>query len=224
MTSAAAEELFGTAPVRKDGFRWGLCAATIVLTGMGLLLAAGNVSWTDQSDALNDVWVYVNVALGAAWLVAWPAAALANGFALPRRPTRIAVLLEFATILMGATPAMGVAGAVAWPGWQTVAQSIAVQGAVALLAMGVLTWRARSFGGLLGVLLAVLALGLPIAGYVSAEFYPAAGESWRAFVPLAAVARAASGEATEMFRWVVGIFAVVGGALWSWGPGDDDQP
>jgi hypothetical protein len=223
MTTGDAEEILAPAPARRSTFPLGLCVGTVLVTGLGLVLAAGNASWAGEEEALSEAWGYVNVALGAVWLVVWPAAALGVSTAGPRRPRRGSVVTELLAVLMAAAPAVGVAAAVAWPGWQTIRQAVALQGAVALLAMGVLTWRARRIGGLLATLLMAMALGLPVAGYVAAEFYPAARDSWRAFIPLAAIYRAANGGATETFRWVVGMFATIGGAMWAAGPGEDDQ-
>jgi hypothetical protein len=224
MTTGEAEEIIEPATAPRSTFPLGLCIATVVVTGLGLVFSAGNASWAGDGNALDEAWRYVNVALGAVWLVVWPAAALGLSMGAPRRPGRASVVRELLAILMGATPAVVVAAAVAWPGWQTLWQAAALQGAVALLALGVVTWRARRIGGLLGTLLMAMALGLPLAGYVAAEFYPAASGNWRAFIPLAALYRAADGGATDTFRWVVGIFAVVGGAMWAAGPGEDDQP
>ena len=204
------------APRKGSRFPLALAVTVILLTGVPLLLVGGNISWNSAADASAEAWSWANIALALGWLVAWPAAALPPR---PRRPTRVRVLLEILTIVAAAVPALAVAFALSAPGRQAVVKAVAVQGALALLAAGCVTWRARRGGALLGALLIALALALPIAGYLGAEFYPASGSAWHAFIPLVAVAHAAEGVTTESFRWMVLLFAAVGAALLTAGPG-----
>ncbi|HVX87155.1 MAG TPA: hypothetical protein VH253_20390 [Phycisphaerae bacterium] len=211
-------------------FPTGLCAGAIACTGVALILASLDVRWgvgASGADGLTRAWRYVNVALGMVWLALWPALAVrerGEGRMVRRDadPGRWRPLLEFLAIAIGALPALGIAAAVGWPaegraGWLNVAQTAAVQGAVGLLAAGVLSWRGRPAGRALAGILPALAFALPLAAFVLSQFYPAGDGPWEAFVPLLAMGRAANGEATDVFRWMVLAYAAAGGALWAAG-------
>ncbi len=223
------------APGRSPPFFFptGLCAGTIACTGAALILAAMDVRWgvaASGADGLTRAWRYVNVALGIVWRALWPAVAVrerGEGRMVRRDadPGPWRPLLEFVAIVIGALPAMGIAAAVDWPadgraGWMNVAQIVAVQGAVGLLAAGAVSWRGRPAARALAAILPALAFAFPLLAFVASQFYPAADAWWDAFVPLLAIGRAANGEVTDMFRWVVLAYAAAGGALWaaaSWG-------
>ena len=58
-------------------------------------------------------------------------------------------------------------------------------------------------------------------GYAWAEFFPAASQAWRAFIPAVAAARIAGGELESPVWWVIGTYALLGFGLWGTAPREE---
>jgi len=191
-------------------FPLGLAAAGIVATGIGLVLSAAGVQWgaaPPAKDALDLSWIYVNIALAWTWLLVWPAIGLGRG-----KLGHGALLWDLLVLVVAAIPAMAVSGFLSSITGRMAGDFAALQLAIALLAMGMMAWRKRVGAGAIAAVLATLAVALPVAGYVWAEFFPGASQAWRGFIPVVAVARGA-GVGTP-FWWIVGAYAVIGLGLW----------
>jgi hypothetical protein len=205
-----------TAAPQAERFPLTLAIAAIIATGLGLAASALAIQWgasTPTPDALESSWQYVNIALVWTFILVWPAISLNRA-----RLGKATLLLELAVLLVAATPAMGIAAFLTQVTIHMILFSAALQIAFALFAAGAMAWRRTIGPGVIAGILAAVAVALPIAGYIWAEFFPAASQSWRTFIPTVAASRAADSQFSPLFWWVLGTYALIGFALWTTAP------
>jgi len=179
----------------RTHFPLGVCAASILVTGVGLAFAAGGVRWgVEGGETIGLAWVYANCAMVVMWMVAWP---MMRGRDLA---------WDFAAIILGAIPAMGVASFLAGMTMENIGAMAALQIAVGILACGVMARCEKMAAGTLGI----LAVVMPVVVYVWTEFFGVSDAGWFWGVPLVAVTRVAHGEVGAGLCWMVGIFLVCG--------------
>src|SRR6185437_12913367 len=146
----------------------------------------------------------------------WPAISLNRA-----RLGKTTLLLELAVLLVAGIPAMGIAAFLTQVTLRMILLAAALQIAFALFAAGAMAWRRTIGPGVIAGTLAAFAVALPIAGYVWAEFFPAASQSWRTFIPTVAASRAADNQFAPLFWWIVGTYALIGFGLWGTAPRDE---
>jgi hypothetical protein len=190
---------------RNEGGRFpmGLCAASIVVTGAGLGLAAIDVQWGQErtADSLGLAWGYVNVATVMVWLLVWPILS-ANG-------RRAELAFEGAAIAVTAMPAFVVAASVSLCGGGMIVREVLLQAAIGIFAMGMM---GQFWGNAPGVL-ACFAVALPVAGYGIEEFFSHGRSEWLWGVPAIAAMRAALAMMNPGYWWTVGFYLLVGAGL-----------
>ena len=198
----------------REPFPLALGIATIVMTSLGLAAAAWGIKWGSPpppGDALRNAWLYVHVMWMLTWLIVWPAAAL--------RPRRggMPTVWQWAAILVGAIPAVGLAGFLSNVSGPMIGIMLALQIGASVLVAGLLKlheWRPAMAGTLAGLLAAACALG-PVAAFLWTQFFPLAWRGWFLGSPLLTVAQAAQQPADEAgvspFLWgIAGLHAVLG--------------
>jgi hypothetical protein len=205
--------------VQGERFPLALAIAGIVATGLGLAASALAIQWgasAPKPDALEFSWQYVNVALVCTFMLVWPAISLERA-----RLGKGTLLWDLAVLLLAATPAMGVAAFLTQVTLRMILLSAALQIAFAMFAAGAMAWRRAIGPGVIAGTLAAVAVALPIMGYVWAEFFPAAAQSWRTFIPAVAASRAADAQFGSLFWWIVGSYALLGFGMWGAAPREE---
>jgi hypothetical protein len=197
-------------------FPLGVALAGVLGSGAGLVISALGTQWgaaTPEPDALEWSWTYVNVAMVWTWLLIWPAVGLRRTWI-----DKAMLAWDLGVLLVTAVPAMGMAAFLTGVPAGMVWMAAGLQISVGALAMGVMAWRRLLGSGLTAAVLAMLGVALPVIGYLWMEFFPAAVQGWRAFIPVVAAARVAENSLGSLLPWVAGSYALVGFGLWGTAP------
>ncbi len=194
-----------------------LSLASAVLTFLGLAAAALGVKWgaaPPPGDALTAAWLYVNILWTLTWTILWPAAALRPGAAA------LPCGWQWAAILVGAFPSLGIAAFLSSVTLPRIAVMLALQLAISLLIAAILRLNSRfpRSAQALFALVAALTLAGPVAAFLWAEFFPLAARGWLHALPLFVVSQAAgtprAGTPNPPFPWIaVMVYAAVAGLL-----------
>jgi len=171
-----------------------LALATILTTGTALALTALNIQWSHPTpDALPLAWTYANVSMLLTTLTLWP---------IRKTPTP---LLDAATIIITAIPALTVAALLSNITLTTALPTLTTQLALILLTLGTLQWRTHIPQPLIAATLTTLAAVAPIFAYLWPEFLPAAPQSWLTIIPAIAI--------THTSFWPAILYALLGSIL-----------
>ena len=164
----------------RERYPLGLCLAAIVATSLGLTAAALGIKWgaaPAPGDALRNAWLYVHLMAAFTWLLVWPAAALRPSQRELLRPREL--VWSYAAIWIGMLPAVGVSALLAATPAYALATALAVELAISVFVLGVLALAGRLHAptatALLAMVLAMVAVMGPIAGFVWLEFFPHVG-------------------------------------------------
>ena len=198
----------------RETYPLGLSLATVVMTSLGLAAAALGIKWgaaPPPGDALREAWLYVQVMGMLTWLIVWPAAALR-----PRRG-EVPLIWQWAAIVVGAIPAVGLAGFLSNVTWPMIGIMLALQIGAGVLVAGILKLHEQrpALAGTLAGLLAAAGVMGPVAAFVWTEFFPLAWRGWFLGLPLLTVAQAARQPAEHAsaspFLWgIAGLHGVLG--------------
>ena len=210
-------------------FPLGLCLAAMATVGVGIAAVVMGVQWgaaSPRAEILDAMWLYVNVCVTVVILCVWPAMrmrglaqAMPSGAPAPlgMAPGEPSLVWDLCTLAVAFVPALAVAAWASDVAGARVWQMVVLQLSFSVLAMGTMTWWKRE--GLqawmtLGLLMALV--GLPLAAYVQADFFPAAGRGWFGYSPLLAIYDAAHGESVwgvAAFWGAIGIIAGMFGGM-----------
>jgi hypothetical protein len=167
------------------------CAASILMTSLGLAASALDIQWGtahNAHDALPQAWLYVGVMWMLTWLLAWPAISRARGSG--------GLFREWAGALIGAIPAAGLAALFSDATWPMIAAMIALQLGTGLLAAGLLAWAGYDQNtpvrtALVTGLLSMAGIVAPVLAFLQRDFFPGARDGWMQAIPLFVLQRAA---------------------------------
>jgi hypothetical protein len=202
--------------MQREPYPLTLSLASALLTTLGLAAVALGIQWgaaPPPGDALPFAWLYVNILWTLTWVVVWPAAALRPGAApMPLR-------WQWAAILVGAVPALGLAAFLSGTTLPMIAAMLALQLAAGLLVLGILrlhdTFPAAA--QILFTLLAAATLVGPVAAFLWTQFFPLGGRGWFRALPLLTVARTTeaprAGSSLPTSLWIVAAVYAAAGAL-----------
>jgi len=204
----------------RERYPLALSIASVLMTWLGLAAAAGGIKWGSPpppGDALRAAWLYVHVMWMLMWLIVWPAAALRPAPPSSPRRSDVPLIWQWAGILVGAIPAVGLAGFLSNVTLPMAGIMLALQIGASVLVSGILQLHERMptvAGTLAGLLAAAVALG-PVAAFLGAQFFPLAWRGWFLGLPLLTVAQAAGQPAADAgispVLWgIAGLHAVLG--------------
>lgn len=204
----------------REPYPLALSITSAVMTSLGLAAAAWGIKWGSppppppSGDALRAAWLYVHVMWMLTWLIVWPAAALRPA---PSRHGDIPLSWQWAAILVGAIPAVGLAGFLANVSGPMIGIMLALQMGTSVLMAGILKLNERMpapAGALAGLLAAAVTFG-PVGAFLWTQFFPLAWRGWFLGVPLMTVAQAArqptDAAGISPFLWgIAGLHGVLG--------------
>jgi hypothetical protein len=193
-----------------------LSIVAILLTSLSFPAAALGIRWGTgvpppfTTDAFSFAWIYANSLQVLVWLILWPAAAFYPARNLSPRQT----LYDLVALCICAFPPLTLSATLSDISLVRALPMLALQLSLALFAAGLIlftTPRSHLMQSLAAGLTASLALAGPLAVYLSAEFFPAAPDSWYPTIPLLAVSHAARTTVSAPIFWcIAATYALVG--------------
>lgn len=187
----------------------------LLCTGGSLMVAAAGWQWGAVPSAAGwwtRVWLYVNLAMGFLWFLAWPV--------LARRPNAdrqtLGLVIRWLGMALGCFPALWLAFYFGSPPAGPLWQCLAMQLCWAIFAFGIVAMAAQcGDGGTAATgMLSFLYLMGPLLSYILAEFTQVS-HVWFGFAPPVDLFAAAHGSGDSALIWA-GSFGVIGLLLTGW--------